>query len=168
MHEFESVLMRWVNLEPVSQSEVSRKRKQLYTNTHISGIQKDGTIYVESRKKNLFAGQQWRNRHREQTYGHGVREDRVRCVERVTRRLTSSSKIDSQREFAGCLGEPKQGLCINLAGWDGEGGGRAVHEGGDICTPMADSGWCLTENNKILQSNYPSIKKKRIKFFLKN
>ena len=21
---------------------------------------------------NLFAGQQWRNRHREQTYGHGV------------------------------------------------------------------------------------------------
>ena len=21
--------------------------------------------------KNLFAGQQWRNRHREQTYGHG-------------------------------------------------------------------------------------------------
>ena len=32
--------------------------------------------YSESRKmvlKNLFAGQQWRNRHREQTYGHGER-----------------------------------------------------------------------------------------------
>ena len=31
---------------------------------------------MESRKmvlKNLFIGQQWRNRHREQTYGHGVR-----------------------------------------------------------------------------------------------
>ena len=29
---------------------------------------------MESRKmvlKNLFTGQQWRNRHREQTYGHG-------------------------------------------------------------------------------------------------
>ena len=29
---------------------------------------------MESRKmvlKNLFAGQQWRNRYREQTYGHG-------------------------------------------------------------------------------------------------
>ena len=25
--------------------------------------------------------------------------------------------------------------------------------------PMGDSCWCLTENNKILQSNYPSIKK---------
>ena len=31
---------------------------------------------MESRKmvlKNLFTGQQWRNRHREQTYGHGDR-----------------------------------------------------------------------------------------------
>ena len=31
---------------------------------------------MESRKmilKNLFAGQQWRNRHREQTYVHGER-----------------------------------------------------------------------------------------------
>ena len=30
-------------------------------------------MYTESRKmvlKNLFSGQQWRNRHREQTYGH--------------------------------------------------------------------------------------------------
>ena len=35
--------------------------------------------------KNLFTGQQWRNRHREQTYGHGKR---VRCMERVTWKLT--------------------------------------------------------------------------------
>ena len=31
---------------------------------------------MESRKmvpKNLFSGQQWRNRHSEQTYGHGER-----------------------------------------------------------------------------------------------
>ena len=34
---------------------------------------------------NLFAGRQWRNRHREQTYGHG---ERVRCMERVTWKLT--------------------------------------------------------------------------------
>ena len=27
--------------------------------------------------KNLFAGQQWRNRHREQTYGHGERGGEV-------------------------------------------------------------------------------------------
>ena len=30
-------------------------------------------------------------------------------------------------------------LCDNLAGWDGEGGGRKVQEGGDICISMADS-----------------------------
>ena len=41
-------------------------------------------------------------------------------------------KIDSQREFAVCLKELKQGLCINLEEWDGEGDGRAVQEGGNI------------------------------------
>ena len=30
-------------------------------------------------------------------------------------------KIDGQWEFAVCLRELKQGLCINLEGWDGEG-----------------------------------------------
>ena len=33
-------------------------------------------------------------------------------------------KIDSQWEFAVCLRELKQGLCINLEEWDGEGGSR--------------------------------------------
>ena len=33
-------------------------------------------------------------------------------------------KVDSQWEFAVCLRELKQGLCINLKGWDGEGDGR--------------------------------------------
>ena len=33
-------------------------------------------------------------------------------------------KIDSQREFAVWLRKLKQGLCINLEGWDGEGDGR--------------------------------------------
>ena len=29
-------------------------------------------------------------------------------------------------------------FCVKLEGWDGEGDGREI-EGGDICTPMADS-----------------------------
>ena len=41
---------------------------------------------------------------------------------------------------------------------DEEGDGREVPEGGDMDVPMADSCWCLTENHKILESNYPSIK----------
>ena len=48
-------------------------------------------------------------------------------------------KIDSQWEFAVCLRELKQGLCIHLEGWDGGGDGREVQRGEDTCIPMADS-----------------------------
>ena len=48
-------------------------------------------------------------------------------------------KIDSQQEFAVWLGKLNQGLCINLEVWDGEGDGREVQKGGDICILMADS-----------------------------
>ena len=42
-------------------------------------------------------------------------------------------KTDSQQEFAVWLRELNQGLCINLEGWDGEGGGREVQKRGDMC-----------------------------------
>ena len=48
-------------------------------------------------------------------------------------------KIDRQWEFAVCLRKLKQGLCINLEGWDREGDGREFQKGRDICIPMADS-----------------------------
>ena len=48
-------------------------------------------------------------------------------------------KTDSQQEFALCLRKLKQGLCIDLEGWDGAEDGREVQKGGDICIPMADS-----------------------------
>jgi len=57
---FESVLMRWMNLEPIIQSEVSQKEKDKYSILM--------HVYMESRKmvlKNLLTGQRWRNRHRE-------------------------------------------------------------------------------------------------------
>ena len=64
----ESVLMRWMNLEPIIQSEVSQKEKDNTIFLH---------IYTESRKmvlKNLLTGQQWRNRHRDLwTWGEGRR-----------------------------------------------------------------------------------------------
>ena len=34
--------------------------------------------------------------------------------------------------------ELKQRLCINLEGWEEEGDGREVQDGGNICVPMAD------------------------------
>ena len=51
---------------------------------------------------------------------------------------TAVCKTDGQREFAGWLRKLKQGLCINLEGWDRKGDGREVQKGGDICIPMAD------------------------------
>ena len=41
---FESVLMRWLNLEPIIQSEVSQKVKnKCHILTPVYGLQKDGT-----------------------------------------------------------------------------------------------------------------------------
>ena len=41
---FESVLMKWMNLEPIVQSEVSQKEKDKYhILMHIYGILKNGT-----------------------------------------------------------------------------------------------------------------------------
>ena len=60
--------MRWINLEPIIQSEVSQKEKDKY---HILIH-----IYKESRKmvlKNLFIGQQWRNRQRIELWTWGER-----------------------------------------------------------------------------------------------
>ena len=52
---FESVLLRWMNLEPIIQSEVSQKEKDKYRILmHIYGIYKNGTeefIYREAMEK---------------------------------------------------------------------------------------------------------------------
>ena len=70
----------------------------------------------------------------------GRGEERVKCMERVTWKLyITIRKIDSQQEFAVWLRKLKQGLCINLEGWDGERDGGEVQNGGDIWISMADS-----------------------------
>ena len=109
---------------------------------------------MESRRmllKNLFTGQQWRNRHKEQTYGHGERggEGEMYGMSNMETYITTC-KIDSHQEFAVWLRKLKQGLCINLEGWDGEGDRKVVQRRGDIYIPMVDSCLGLIENNKIL------------------
>ena len=51
-------------------------------------------------QKSLFTGQQWNNRHREQTYGHEERggEDEMYGKSNMKTYVTIS-KIDSQWEF---------------------------------------------------------------------
>ena len=77
-------------------------------------------IYMESGKMvlmNLFSRQQWRNRHREQTYGHRERGGEGEMNgERNMETYITMCKIDSQWEFAVWLRKLKQGLCINLEG----------------------------------------------------
>ena len=77
--------------------------------------------------KNLLTGLQWRNRHRESTYGHGERggEGEMHGKSNMETYITIC-KVDSQWEFAVRLRKLKQGLCINLEEWDGEGDGREV------------------------------------------
>ena len=66
---FESVLMRWMNLEPIMQSEVGQKEKNIICEH----------TYIEPRKMvlmSLLAGQQWRYRQRKltvDTVGEGER-----------------------------------------------------------------------------------------------
>ena len=67
---FESVLMRWMNLEPIIQSEMSPKEKDKYCiQTHIYGIQKNGTeefIYRSAMEKQAQRIELW-------TWGKGRR-----------------------------------------------------------------------------------------------
>ena len=64
----------------------------------------------------------------DKTYGHGERggEGEMYGKSNMETYITIC-KIDSQWEFAVWVS------------WDGEGDGREVQKGGDICMPMADS-----------------------------
>ena len=82
--------------------------------------------------KNLFTGQQWRKRHREQTCGHGERGGESEMYGKSSMEsYITIRKIDSQWEFAVWLRKLKQGLCVNLDGEDaGAGtGGSFKREG---------------------------------------
>ena len=108
---FESVLIRWMNLEPIIQSEVSQKEKGKYhILTHIYRIWKkwywriylhgsSGETDIENRLTDMGRGE-------DEMYGKSNMETYITIF-----------KIDSQREFAVWLRKLKQGLCINLEGW---------------------------------------------------
>ena len=104
-NSFESVLMRWMKLEPIIQSEVSQKEKHLYSIlTH---------IYMEFRKMvmiTLYARQQKRHRCKEQTFGLCGRgrgrggmiwENGIEtCILSCKKQITSLGSIQD----TGCLG----------------------------------------------------------------
>ena len=121
---FESVLVKWMNLEPIIQSEVSQKGKDKYCIlTHIYGIQKNGTeefIYRAAMEKQTQRIDLW-------TWGGGGEGEM--CGKSNMETYITMCKIDSQREFAVWLRKLKQRLFINVEGWDGEGDGSFKREG---------------------------------------
>ena len=67
------------------------------------------------------------------------RVERVRCMERVTWKLTLPYvKYIAHGNFLSGSGN-SNGLCITPEGREEEGDGREVQKGGGICIPMADS-----------------------------
>ena len=88
---------------------------------------------MESRKmvlKNLFTGQQWRNRHREQTYGHAERGGEGKMYgQSDMETYFTMCKIDGQQEF-GMAQETQTGALYQTRGvgwggkWEGVSKGR--------------------------------------------
>ena len=118
---------------------------------------------MESREmvlNNLFTGQQWRNRHREQTYGHGDRRRKGEIFGNSNvETCITICKIDSQGKFAVWLRQ-QQGLCINLEGWDGAGDGRGYIY---ICIYLwLISCWSLT-TTKFCKAIILQLKKNKLK-----
>ena len=68
----------------------------------------------------------------------GRGEEQMRCMERITWKLTLSYVKQTATGICCMAQETQTGLCISLEGWDGEGEGREVQKGGDICIPMTD------------------------------
>ena len=110
---------------------------------------------------NLFAGQQWRCGHREQTYGRRGREEGEGGTHGHV--CTTTCETDSRGGFAGWVRELRSGLCDDLEGWDGLGGEREVQEGGDICISMAGSCWCMDGRNQYCGAITFQLKNKWIK-----
>ena len=126
---FESVLMRWMKLEPIIQSEVSQKEK--HQNIYLC-------IYMEFRKMVMMTLYARRKRDADvqnsllDSVGEGegrmIRENGIEtCIISFRKQIASPSSIQD----TGCLGlvhwdDPE--------GWYGEGEGRGVQDGEHMYT----------------------------------
>ena len=98
--------------------------------------------------KNLLTEQQWRNRHREQTYGHGERGGEGEMYGESNRETyITVFKIHSQQEFAVWLRNSNRALYQHRGvRWEGSSRGRGYM----LCILIADSLSCTAESNTIL------------------
>ena len=154
---FESVLMRWMKLEPIIQSEVSQKDKHQYSILkHINGIQKDGN-------DNPICRQKKRHRYIEQTFGlygrrwgwDDLREQHQNIYYQVWNR-SSWIQIQIQIQWKQIQKQSRLDAwdkCSGLVHWDdpegrdGEGRGSGFRMG-NTCKSMADSCQCMAKTTK--------------------
>ena len=72
---------------------VARRDKKAFLSDQCKEIEENNRMG----KKNLFTGQQWRNRHREQTYRHGKRGGQGEMYEKSNMKTyIMICKVDSQ------------------------------------------------------------------------
>ena len=119
--------MRWMNLEPIIQSEMSQKEKDKYhILMHIYVIQKDGT------DKHL-QGSNGDTENGLQTQGQG--EGGTNWASDTETCPLLSAKQTAGRNLLYDAGSPNLLLHDNLEGWDGVGGGgEGSGGGGCACT----------------------------------
>ena len=124
---FESVLMRWMKLEPITQSEVSQKEKYQYSILmHIYGIQKDGNdnpVCETAKETQMYRTVFW-------TLTHSVGEGEGGMI---WENGTETYKLSYVKRIAS-PGSIQDTGCLGLVHWDDpegwyrEGGGRGVQD----------------------------------------
>ena len=93
----------------------------------------------------------------------GRGEEKVRCMERVTWKLTYYM-WNSQWEFSVCLRKLKQGLSINLEGWDRERDGRDFQKVGYMYT----HGWFMLRFERKQKNSVKQLSFNKNKLIKKN
>ena len=76
------------------------------------------------------------------------RKERVGWIERTAWKHIHYRMENRYRVGISCVTQGDQPSALWQPRWVGEG--REAPEGADICTPVADSRWCMAETNTIL------------------
>ena len=121
---FESVLMRWMKLELIIQSEVSQKEKHQYSIlTHVYGIQKDvndDPVCKTAKKTQMCIINGLLDSEGEGESGMIWENGIETCILSCKNRITSLCPMQDTACLGLVHGDDPEGCC-------GEGGGRGVH-----------------------------------------
>ena len=134
--------MRWMKLEPITQSEVSKKDTEHYSIlTHIYGIKKEGNdnlICKTEKETQMYRTAFW-------TLWEKARVgcfERIACILPIVKQIASSGGMHETSAPAWCTGKTER----NRVEREVEGGIGM----GNTCNSMADSCQCMTKPTEML------------------